>query len=77
MSDSTQASPTTRSLRELRAARQLSIGELGQLANVAATTISTIEVGERMPGRTVARRLAAALGVDTAAVHELDMRGAA
>jgi transcriptional regulator with XRE-family HTH domain len=62
--------PAGRPLREIRAERLLSIRELARLAGVASSTIYLIEAGRTTPRRSVALRLAAALGVDPRSVGE-------
>ena len=58
------------SLRELRAARLLSIRELAHRAQVAPSTIYLIEAGRTTPRPRVIRQLAAVLGVEPTAVDE-------
>jgi DNA-binding XRE family transcriptional regulator len=68
---SREDSPVTMpSLRAMRAARLLSIRELAQQAGVAPSTIYLIETGRVTPRTRVIRQLAAALGVEPAAVDE-------
>jgi transcriptional regulator with XRE-family HTH domain len=57
-------------LREIRAARLLSIRELAQLASVAPSTIYLAEAGRTVPRRQVVRRVAGALRVDPTEVDE-------
>ena len=64
----------SRSLRELRAERLLTIRELARQAGVAATTIHAIETGARPPGRRIIRRVAAALKVEPGDVAEFRSR---
>ena len=59
-----------RSLREVRAARLVSLRELAKLAGVAPSTIYQIEAGRVMPGFSVIRRLSAALGVEPEDIAE-------
>ena len=61
----------TRSLREVRAERLLSISELAQSAGVARSTIFMIEAGRSTPRLSVVRRLAEALEIDPQEVAEL------
>jgi transcriptional regulator with XRE-family HTH domain len=58
------------SLREVRAARLLSMRELAALAQVAPSTIYLIEKGRTVPRLSMVRRLAAALEVDPLTVDE-------
>jgi DNA-binding XRE family transcriptional regulator len=58
------------SLREVRAARLLSIRELAQQAGVAPSTIYLIETDRVTPRPRVIRQLAAALGVEPTVVDE-------
>ena len=53
----------SRSLRDVRAERLLTIRDLARAAGVAAVTIHEIEMGTRVPGPRVTRRISAALGV--------------
>lgn len=53
----------SRSLRDLRAERLLTIRDLARAAGVAAMTIHEIEMGTRIPGPRVMRRVSGALGV--------------
>ena len=57
-------------LREVRAARFLSIRELAQRAQVAPSTIYLIEAGRSTPRPRVIRQLASALGIEPVAVDE-------
>ena len=58
------------SLREVRAARLLSIRALAQQAGVAPSTVYLIEAGRTTPRFSVIRQLAAALRVEPAAIDE-------
>jgi transcriptional regulator with XRE-family HTH domain len=58
------------SLREVRAARLLSIRELAQQAGVAPSTVYVIEAGRATPRLRVIRQLATALGVEPTVVDE-------
>jgi transcriptional regulator with XRE-family HTH domain len=62
--------PCGQPLRELRAARSLSIRELAQAASVSTRTITETERGRTIPSPSVIRRLTAALGVGPGAVRE-------
>jgi transcriptional regulator with XRE-family HTH domain len=58
------------SLREVRAARLLSIRELAELASVAPSTVYLIETGKTIPRARVVRSLAAVLAVDPDEIDE-------
>jgi transcriptional regulator with XRE-family HTH domain len=62
--------PIVMSVRAWRAERLLTIRELARLANVAPSTIYMTEAGRTMPRPSVARRIAATLGVDPRRVVE-------
>ena len=57
-------------LRELRARRMHTVRSLSRAAGVAPKTISDIEAGSIVPQFGTMRKLAAALGVEPAAVAE-------
>ena len=59
-----------RSLREVRAARLVSLRELAELAGVSVSAIYQIEAGRTTPRLSVIRRLSVALGVDPQAIAE-------
>ena len=58
------------SLREVRAARLLSIRELAELASVAPSTVYLIETGKTIPRARVVRSLAAVLAVEPDEIDE-------
>ena len=58
------------SLRELRAARLLSVRALAERASVSPRTIVQIEAGRLTPRFVTMRKIATALGVEPAEVSE-------
>src|SRR6185437_904792 len=64
-------------LRVLRSQRGLSIRELATRADVASSTISRIERGDRGIGVRSRRRIAAALGCTERDLFEIDERASA
>ena len=69
-----EVAPITRPLRELRADRLLTVRGLARAAEVSVRTLYRAEAGEFVPRPAAMLRIAAALGVEPAAVAEFRAR---